>query len=122
MAFSLRGPCVQVALPAQLPGPLAGHQRVRLAGNELYGLTVAAIRRYGLQQRLPRPTRRAGVHALARGQGRQAATAGRRSLIVGGCLVPDKVELPHMSDYRVDPAAPLARHFSSCSTTLSRSG
>ena len=32
----------------------------------------------------PAHTRRAGVHAVARDQGRQASTAGRCSLIVGG--------------------------------------
>ena len=32
MAFSLGDPCVQVALPAALPGRLADHQRLRLSG------------------------------------------------------------------------------------------
>ena len=84
--FSLSHPCVQVALPAPLPGRLADHQRLRLSGHELYGLTVAAIRGYGLQHRLPRPPRRDGDHAVARDQGRQAASAEQRSLIVGGWL------------------------------------
>jgi len=86
MAFSLSGPCVPVALPAPLPGRLADHQRLRLSDHELYGLTVTAIRGYGLQHRLSRPPRGDGDHAVAPDKGRQAATAGRRSLIVGGWI------------------------------------
>ena len=48
MALSLSGPCVRVALPAPLPRPLADHQRLRLSGHELYGLTVTAVRGCGL--------------------------------------------------------------------------
>ena len=69
---------------APLPGGVAGHQWFRRSRHELYGLAVASIRRSGLQHRLSRPTRRAGVHVVARDQGRQASTAGRCSLIVGG--------------------------------------
>jgi hypothetical protein len=46
----------QVALPSPFPRRLAGHQRLRLFGNELYGPTATAIRGQCLQHRSPRPT------------------------------------------------------------------
>ena len=47
MAFPLSDSCVQVALPAPLPGHLADHQRLRLSGHELYGLTFTSVRGCG---------------------------------------------------------------------------
>src|SRR5713101_341060 len=86
MAFSLSDPHVQVALPAPLPGRLAHHQRLRLCDPQLYGRTATAIPEQGVYPLPARLIRGGGVHAVARDQGRQAASAGRRSLIVAGRL------------------------------------
>jgi hypothetical protein len=73
-------------LPRFLGGRLACHRRLRLRDVKPYERTVAAL----LQERLcnlpGRALRGGGVHAVARHQGRQAASAGRRSPSVGGCL------------------------------------
>src|SRR5713226_8432121 len=97
MASSLSDPCVQVALPAALSGRLARHQRLRLRDPEPYGRTVTAIPWQGVYHLPARLLGRACAHAVARDQGRQAASAGRRSLIVGGwlgCRVPQTSVAP----------------------------
>jgi hypothetical protein len=64
---------------------LAHHQRLRLCDPQLYGRTVAAIPGPGVYHLHARPLRGAGDDAVARDQGRQAAS-GRDGLIVGGWL------------------------------------
>src|ERR1700730_3801399 len=91
MALSTGDPRLQVALPAPLSGSLAYHQRLRLSDHELYRLIRAAIRGYGLQPRVSRPTRGACAHALARRQRRQAAPAGGPNRIAGGWLASSRL-------------------------------
>ena len=47
LAYPLSDPCVPVALPAPLPGRLADRQRLGISGQQLYGITVAALRECG---------------------------------------------------------------------------
>src|SRR5713101_6243182 len=86
MAFPPGDPHLQVALLAPVPGRLAHHQRLRLCAPQLYGLTVAAICEQGVSPLPARPLRGAGANAVARDQGRQPASPGRRSLLVTGQL------------------------------------
>src|ERR1019366_3008399 len=48
VAFALRLAGDAIALPSPHPGRLADPQRLRLCDHQLYGLTVTAIRGYGL--------------------------------------------------------------------------
>ncbi len=75
--------------PLALPGRLARHQRLRLCDSQSYGRAVTAIPGQGVCPLPARPLRRGSPHAVARDQGRQAASPSRRSLIVPGCLVPE---------------------------------
>ena len=86
VALTARAAAVQVAIPASLPGRLARYRRLRLGDPELYRFAVAAILRQGVYLLSACLLRGGGAHAVARDQGRQAASAGGRSLNVGGCL------------------------------------
>jgi len=83
MAPPVSGACVQVALPAAVPGRLARHQRLRLCDDELYRRAVTAIPGQSDFPLHPGPLRGAGAHAVARDQRLQASTAERRSDTVG---------------------------------------
>ena len=74
MAFSVGGPCVRVALLAAISGRLARHRRLRLGDHELYGIAVTAISTQGVYYLSTCSLRGAGAHAVARHQGRQAAS------------------------------------------------
>ena len=80
VALSARAAGVQVAIPAAVPGRLARPRRLRLGDPEPYGHTVAAISGQGVYLLSARLLRRDSVHVVAGHQGRQAASAGRRSL------------------------------------------
>ena len=79
--------CIPVAFPAAIPGRLARHRRLRLCDPQPHGRTVAAISEQGVYLLSARLLRGVGDHAVARDQGRQAASAGCRSVIVGGWLI-----------------------------------
>src|ERR1700680_3864450 len=81
-----RAACVLVAIPAAALGCLAGPRWLRLRDHEPDERTVAAILREGVYLLSARHLRGGGVHAVARGPGRQTASAGCRNLIVGGWL------------------------------------
>src|SRR5207247_9345527 len=53
MAHSLSDPCVQIGLPAPLPGRLADYQRLRLCGPELYRLAITAVLRCAFNSAFP---------------------------------------------------------------------
>src|SRR5216684_2076357 len=84
--LSPRAACVPVAIPAAALGCLAGPRWLRLRDHEPDKRSVAAILRQGVYLLSARHLRGGGVHAVARDQGREAARAGRRNLIVGGWL------------------------------------
>src|SRR5713226_7782793 len=88
VALSARAAGVPVAIPAAVPGRLARPRRLRLGDPEPYGRIVAASSGQGGYLLSARLLRGDSVHAVARHQGRQAASAGRRTLIVGNCLEP----------------------------------
>ena len=77
VADSAGNPRVQVAFSAAVPRRVARHQRPRLPDHELYGHTpVAALPAKSFHLFAACPRRRAGAHAMARDQGREAAGAG----------------------------------------------
>ena len=84
MALTARAARVQVAIAAALLGRLARHRWLGVGDPEPCGHPVAAILRQGVYLRSARLLRGGGVYAVAYRQGRQVASAGRRSLIVGG--------------------------------------
>src|ERR1700686_3174046 len=84
--LSPRASFVLVGIPAAALGCLAGPRWLRLRDHEPDERTVAAILRQGVYLLSAGHLRGGGVHAVAPDQGRQAASAGRRNLIVGGWL------------------------------------
>src|SRR5436190_7554369 len=77
MALSLGDPGVQVALSAAVSRRLALHRRLRLVHSVSYGIPRAAISGQGVCSLPTRLFRRAGAHAVACHQGREAASIGR---------------------------------------------
>jgi hypothetical protein len=84
VAVTARAARVRVAISAALPGRLARHRRLGVGDPEPYGHTVAAVLRQSVYLRSARLLRGGGVYAVACHQGRQVASAGRHSIIVGG--------------------------------------
>jgi hypothetical protein len=80
--------CVQIALSAAVSGRVAGARRLRLPRLEPCRRAVATISGQGVYDFPACLLRRDSAHAVAGDQGRQVASARRRSLIGGwlGCL------------------------------------
>ena len=87
VALSARAACVQVAIPAAVPGCLARHRRLRLGDpGALRAYCCRNIRTRWIPTLSPPSSGKLRSLFPASDQGRQAASAGCRSLIVGGWL------------------------------------